>query len=475
VSVACKSVAPVLGVFGLLAISEQGCNAIMGFRSGVLSDGGLGEPCNATINCGHPDCPPTTPPSAPCSGTLVCVGNLCASPCTADSDCPGGERCLFSDGPPHGLYGCVPVNSPCFSPCSDPGTPRTCAPDGQCRNICNGNAACATDQTCESACQTTPTSCPGVCYGPHDPGVDASTSSRGASTGTASGASSGGASGVAAGMTSGSTSGVASGASAGTTSGSTSGATSGASAGTAGASGASMAARDAGASGASTGSASGASAGASSGTSSGAVSGSSGATATCPGPPTALSGGVPFVVDSAFFAAGFYGDYAGLAMPSDTAGAACGGRAMPSARGKCYRASYAVTAPAGGTTGIAWQANLQPMGGGTYYVNFGTAPGVIPPSGASKATFWAKGAVGGEIVQFFVGAAEVACQDSVNQYVTFTLTANWTLYTIPFNGQTYQKGQVAGFGWQIGANCCGSKEVSAGAKTTFYIDDIVWN
>lgn len=127
-----------------------------------------------------------------------------------------------------------------------------------------------------------------------------------------------------------------------------------------------------------------------------------------------------------------------------------------------------------GTTGYAsvvWQANVQSMGGGTYYNNFGVAPGVIPPAGAKEATLWAKGAVGGETVSFGVGSAMTApCTDSVAAAaVNVTLTTTWTKYEIPFPaGVTYTAGQVSGFAWAVGAG-------TPGATTSFYIDNIQWD
>jgi hypothetical protein len=198
-------------------------------------------------------------------------------------------------------------------------------------------------------------------------------------------------------------------------------------------------------------------------------SGVCGGVACCPGTPTQLTGTLPFVVDSEFIPAGFFGDYSALMLRSDTAGTACGGRAVSGAQGNCYKVTYAAPAAPTPSTGVDWQSNLQPMAGGAYYVNFGTAPGVIPPAGATQASFWAKGALGGEIVAFGIGsAATVPCKDSVTPPpLTVTLTAVWTQYTIPFQGQSYSGGQIAGFGFAING-------VTAGTNTSFYIDNILW-
>jgi hypothetical protein len=124
-----------------------------------------------------------------------------------------------------------------------------------------------------------------------------------------------------------------------------------------------------------------------------------------------------------------------------------------------------------GTTGFAavqWQSNLQPMAMGAYYNNFGVAPGKIPPAGATEASFWAKGAVGGENVTFSVGSAGTApCLDSeVTAPDAAVLTTTWTKYTIPLPNASYAAGQVNGFTWNVAA---------AGGSVTFYIDNIVWD
>lgn len=181
-----------------------------------------------------------------------------------------------------------------------------------------------------------------------------------------------------------------------------------------------------------------------------------------------VSGSLPFTVDSEFFAAGYEGDIPNIVGTSDKTGAACGGRAVTGAAGGCYKFVYTVPAPTKGFAGVEWQANP-----GTIGYNFGTASGVVPPPGATEASFYAKGAVGGEVVSFFVGATGTApCTDSVVTPASrVTLTTTWTRYTLPFAGQPYTAGQVVGFAWTTSAPV----GADAGTATTFYIDDIVWD
>jgi hypothetical protein len=126
-----------------------------------------------------------------------------------------------------------------------------------------------------------------------------------------------------------------------------------------------------------------------------------------------------------------------------------------------------------GFAGVAWQANVQVMGvaPNTYYNNFGVAPGVVLPAGATEASFWAKGAVGGETVTFSVGSAATApCLDSVvAPGAAVTLTTTWTKYTIPFSTPvSYSAGQVNGFSWGVAG-------AAIGTTVSFYFDNAEWD
>lgn len=141
----------------LVGIAALGCNAILGLSPGVLSDGGLGMPCDLGSN-------------TPCDDELACVIGICRPPCASDSDCPSTERCLVEDGTPGtdcpmgncsqgaegAVYGCVPTDTPCSDLCQGgqqfvETQGRTCDGDGQCRNACAGGVSyCTSDQTCES-------------------------------------------------------------------------------------------------------------------------------------------------------------------------------------------------------------------------------------------------------------------------------------------------------------------------------------
>jgi hypothetical protein len=187
-----------------------------------------------------------------------------------------------------------------------------------------------------------------------------------------------------------------------------------------------------------------------------------------------MTGGtLPFVVDTQFFAAGYIGDYSAITNTGDATGTACGGRAFTGAAGDCYKVSYTVPAVSLGYAGVDWQSNLQAMftdAGTRYDNNFGIAVGVVPPAGATEASFWAKGAAGGELVTFAVGGGSAPCMDSViSSPNSLALTTTWTKYFIAFPaGVTYTAGQVNGFSWSIAG-------ATAASTITFYIDNIVWD
>jgi hypothetical protein len=131
----------------------------------------------------------------------------------------------------------------------------------------------------------------------------------------------------------------------------------------------------------------------------------------------------------------------------------CGTDRAPGAIGKCTKYTYTPATPA------TWAGVAYILG----YQGFGSA-GHMPiclADGATALTFYAKGAVGGEIVGFAGGTA--AAMD-------VTLTADWKLYTIPLSGVQYNTdnmGLTDGFFWKI-APAAGTTAVAE----TFYVDDI---
>jgi hypothetical protein len=154
--------AALVALLGGTALVASGCTGILGISPGTSSDGQLGAPCDVMSSS------PT-----PCAvAALVCVLNVCRSPCDSDSDCAADARCLARDSNGGSInlstpnasadYGCVPLTS---TSCSSDGcpSPDVCDPQGQCRTSCNSdNFGCASGQVCEHSGGIS------ACYGPHD-------------------------------------------------------------------------------------------------------------------------------------------------------------------------------------------------------------------------------------------------------------------------------------------------------------------
>jgi hypothetical protein len=107
--------------------------------------------------------------------------------------------------------------------------------------------------------------------------------------------------------------------------------------------------------------------------------------------------------------------------------------------------------------------------------NWGTYPNAgINLNGAAALTFWARGAVGGERVEFYAfgvnggpygdsAAKRTTCGSSATCFVTLSNT--WQIYTIPLTGLDLSY-IIGGFGWVTNAPRNNSQSI------TFYLDDI---
>ncbi|HEX3774605.1 MAG TPA: hypothetical protein VHV51_09085 [Polyangiaceae bacterium] len=161
---------------------------------------------------------------------------------------------------------------------------------------------------------------------------------------------------------------------------------------------------------------------------------------------------LPFAVTTAFTPSGYEGGDPGMNGGGQIAAGMCTDRA-PGAIGSCAKYTYTPTTPAT-WAGVAYIRGYQGFG------STGHAP-LCLADGATSITFYAKGAVGGEVVGFAGGTA--MGQD-------FTLTADWAMYTIPLGAAAYNTdadGLDDGFFWKI-APAAGSTPT----VETFYVDDI---
>jgi hypothetical protein len=171
--------------------------------------------------------------------------------------------------------------------------------------------------------------------------------------------------------------------------------------------------------------------------------------------PGSASGQLPFVVDSEYQPTGDYG------TGTTTTSAVCTvARSSATAKGNCHTATYTVVA-GGAFAGVFWQYNF----------DWGTEAGYEIPAGATKLTFSAMGAAGGEKVTFNAGytgppTAATPCTDTIRGSTnTLTLTTTWTAYSMTLSGG-YPEGVLGAFAWE--ANAPGA----AGTSITFYVDDI---
>jgi hypothetical protein len=200
------------------------------------------------------------------------------------------------------------------------------------------------------------------------------------------------------------------------------------------------------------GSASGGTAGKSSGGAAGTSTGgtSSGGT----GPATAYcdthaKSALPYTVNEGFQPSGWQGDTTAVSA-APVAPLACDARVAGSV-GICSTWTFTPNAAAPAWAGVSWS---------TVWDANTTHEPVCLAAGATKITFQARGAQGGEVVTFSgAGAAEVP----------FTLTSAWKEYQISLTGvqyNTFAAGVTSGFFWKV------APPTPAGAPVTFFIDDI---
>ena len=103
--------------------------------------------------------------------------------------------------------------------------------------------------------------------------------------------------------------------------------------------------------------------------------------------------------------------------------------------------------------GVVWQSPAN---------DWGDKPGGWNLTGASKLTFWARGAKGGEKVDFKLGllGKDKKFHDTASGEDNATLTKSWKQYTINLRGKNLSDIKT------------GFVFVVSGAPTSFYLDDV---
>ena len=154
---------------------------------------------------------------------------------------------------------------------------------------------------------------------------------------------------------------------------------------------------------------------------------------------------------------GFYGDYGAIKLTENW-------KITPHSGKTCIQVVYSgIATQRNGWAGVYWQ---QPEN------NWGKFP---EPTGynlshISKLSFWVRGQLGGERIQFLVGGIQGPYGDSLQPAVNtpiITLTTSWQLNTISLEGKNLAH-IIGGFAW-VAYNT----DNPHGA--TFYLDDIVYS
>jgi hypothetical protein len=139
----------------------------------------------------------------------------------------------------------------------------------------------------------------------------------------------------------------------------------------------------------------------------------------------------------------------------------CSGDRSGPGIGTCYTFTYTPVMGGLGWGGVYWQYPAN---------NWGGKPGLDVAPGATKVTFWAKGAAGGEVLEMVaggIGGAGAMYSDPIKADQKFTLTSSWVEYTLPLPAMSYSP-VLGGLAWSMGVASIPSG--SAGFK----IDSMQW-
>lgn len=144
---------------------------------------------------------------------------------------------------------------------------------------------------------------------------------------------------------------------------------------------------------------------------------------------------------------GYMGDTGAIAMDDKSSD-------KPHSGATCLKVSFN---KGDGWGGVVWQDPAN---------DWGDAPGGKNLTGATKLSFWARGAAGGEKVKFGFGliGADKAHHDTGKKETEVVLTADWKEYTIDLAGVDLSRIKT-GFMWVLGGQ---------GAAVNFFLDDVVY-
>ncbi len=150
---------------------------------------------------------------------------------------------------------------------------------------------------------------------------------------------------------------------------------------------------------------------------------------------------------SPFAPSGYMGNTAAIKMTLDSTD-------QPHSGKTCLRVDYQAADDWGG---VLWQSPANDWEG--------TKPGGLNLTGATELEFWARGAAGGEVVDFVLGVLDgkQPYRDSAKgELKGVRLTTQWQKLRIPLDGRDLSRIKT-GFGWSL---------AGPGQPVTFYLDDI---
>jgi len=169
---------------------------------------------------------------------------------------------------------------------------------------------------------------------------------------------------------------------------------------------------------------------------------------------------LPVTISDYFAPSGYMGDGATSPTAIVVQTMPCKQPRPPEAVGDCYHVTYKPGSAA--WAGVYWQYPEN---------NWGAIPGKQVEAGATKVTFYAAGAMGGEVIQFIAGGENdkaLPYRDSFMDTNTITLSTKSMQYQIDLSGKTYASGVLGAFAWVA------ILPTGAAAPVEFYLDTIRW-
>jgi hypothetical protein len=171
---------------------------------------------------------------------------------------------------------------------------------------------------------------------------------------------------------------------------------------------------------------------------------------------------IPMAVSELYAASGYMGDGAdGMSLTGGVPNEGCAPRPA-GAEGDCYRFDYKPSTLL--WSGVYWQSPAD---------NWGSAPGPQVPQGATRVTFWAASADGGQTLKVKVGGIKdplLPNKDTLDVESSALLTTTMTQYSIELGGPYDQV--LGGFAWF--ANYPQGTDPATATPMTLYFDGIVW-